>query len=204
MVPIALAFVIAVQALRMAAYGAVGEVYRHDPWPVLLAYETAKFCIFYLLFAAVLFGLRSHAAMRGARERALQQQTLARGAQLVQLAQQIEPHFLFNALNTITSTVHPTSDLADALIARLAALLRASMSATRQPQVPLAEEIELANAYAEIMQARFGTRVQVRFDTDPAAQDRVVPVLLLQPLLESAFRHGVEQVARPVLIEVRS
>lgn len=202
MLPAGLLFVVVVQALRMAAHGAIGQVYQHDPWPVLLAYETAKFCIFYLLFVAVLFGLRSHAALRGARERALQQQALAREAQLVQLAQQIEPHFLFNALNTIAGTVHAAPDLADDLITRLALLLRASMTFSRQPLVPLADELALASAYVAIMQARTGPRVQVGFDIAPDAVGCQVPVLLLQPLLENAFRHGVEQVAGPASVQL--
>ncbi|MFN0186156.1 MAG: sensor histidine kinase [Aquabacterium sp.] len=204
MLPGALGFVLTVQALRFGAYACIGQPYAHDPWPVLLAYELAKFCIFYLLFVAVLFGLRSHAAMQAERERTLAQQALAREAQLRQLAQQIEPHFLFNALNTIAGTVHASPDLADDLITRLASLLRASMAATQRPLVPLAEELELARAYAAVMQARFGDRVRVAFEIDPATLACAVPVLLLQPLLENAFRHGIEQQAGPAQVEVRA
>lgn len=204
MLPIALGFVLVVQALRHAAHGAIGQPYVHDPWPQLLSYEMAKFCIFYVLFAAVLFGLRSHAAMRAERERALLQAALAREAQLAQLAQQIEPHFLFNALNTIAATVHESADLADELIGRLATLLRASMAATQRPVVPLADEVALARAYGAIMLARFGPRVQLHFDVAPPALPCQVPVLLLQPLIENAFRHGVERVPGPAVIHVRA
>ena len=202
MLPQALVFVLLVQGLRQLASAAAGQPYTHDPWPVLLAYESAKFCIFYLLFVAVLFGLRAHAAMRDARERVLAQQALAREAQLRQLAQQIEPHFLFNALNTIAGTVHASPDLADGLIGRLSALLRASMAAARQPVVPLAEDLALAQAYADIMQARFGERVRLVFDVANSALGCKVPVLLLQPLLENAFRHGVEQVMGSARIDL--
>jgi hypothetical protein len=195
MLPAALFFVLMVQALRHGAHAWIGVPYRHDPWLQLIAYETVKFCIFYLLFVALLFGLRSHAAMQA-------QQTLAREAQLRQLAQQIEPHFLFNALNTIAATVHQTPDLADRLITQLSGLLRASMNAARRPHVPLSEELELARAYAAIMVSRFGERVRVDFEADPAALPFAVPVLLLQPLLENAFRHGVEKHPGPARLSV--
>lgn len=197
MLPAALAFVLTVQGLRLAAHAALGLPYRHDPWPQLLAYETLKFCIFYLLFAAALYGLRAHAALQT-------QATLAREAQMHQLAQQIEPHFLFNALNTIAGTVHDAPALADRLIIRLAALLRASIDASRRPQVPLADELDLAQAYADIMCARLGPRVSVLFDVADAARDCTVPVLLLQPLLENAFRHGVERQPGAVRVELRA
>ncbi|MFO1329401.1 MAG: histidine kinase [Rubrivivax sp.] len=193
MLPAALVFVSSVQALRALVHAAAGLPWHHDPWPQLLAYEVPKFCIFYGLFAALLFGLRAFAFLQAERLRLQRQATLAREAQMRQLAQQIEPHFLFNALNTIAGTVQDAPALADRLITRLAALLRASIDAGRRPLVPLADELELAQAYADIMGTRFGARVQVAFDVDDDARRCTVPVLLLQPLLENAFRHGVER-----------
>ena len=185
-------FVTLVYALRHGTYALLGLDYRHDGWVSVYAYEMLKFGAFYLMFAAIFFGLRSHAALGVARLRAERERRLAQHAQLLQLAQQIEPHFLFNALNTIASTIHADPDLADSLLTSLAALLRATTDLARRGEATLAEELHLLEGYAAIMRRRFGERVDLRFEIDPAARDCVLPTLLIQPLLENAFRHGVE------------
>ncbi|MBI5257219.1 MAG: histidine kinase [Burkholderiales bacterium] len=203
LVVVAPAFVGAVYALRHAVYAMAGQVYQHQPWPEVLRYEVLKFAMFNVLFVAVVFGIRSHAALHQARLGLERERRLAQQAQLLQLAQQLEPHFLFNALNTIASTIHDDPDLADHLLTRLAALLRAATDLTRQPENPLDEELRLLQAYADIMVRRFAGRVQVRVELDPAAQACRVPTLALQPLLENAFRHGVERRPGPCTIIVR-
>ena len=197
-------FVALVFGLRHGAYALMGKVYTHDPWPTVFRYETLKFSVFYLLFVAVFFGLRSHAALAAAGLRAEQEHRLAQSAQLLQLAQQIEPHFLFNALNTIASTVHTDPDLADSLLTRLAALLRAATDLARRPEAPLTDELTLLEAYAAIMRERFADRVSIAFDIDPATAACLVPTLLLQPLLENAFRHGVERRLQRTQLTVRA
>ena len=199
---IALTFVVAVYALRHAVFALLGEVYRHDPWSTVFVYETLKFAIFYLLFVAVVFGIRSHAAMTQERLRAERAQALSQRAQLLQLTQQLEPHFLFNALNTIASTIHSDPDLADSLLTKLAALLRAATDLARRPWSALDDELRLLEGYAAIMRERFAGRLTLRFEIDEAARACRVPTLALQPLLENAFRHGVERHPGPVLIVV--
>lgn len=196
------AFVAVVYALRHAVYAALGKTYRHEAWGPLFVAESLRFAIFYGLFVAVLFGLRSHAQLAAERLRAEQALALQQRAQLLQLAQQIEPHFLFNALNTIAATVHEDAHRADALITRLAALLRAATDLARRPLATLDEELALLEAYAAIMLERFGPRVRLDWAVDPAVRTAHVPTLALQPLLENAFRHGVEQVAGPVALAV--
>jgi two-component system, LytTR family, sensor kinase len=171
---------------------------------VVFRYEALKFSMFYLLFVAIVFGLRSHAALAAARLRLERERRLAQSAQLLQLAQQIEPHFLFNALNTIASTIHTDPALADTLLMRLAALLRAATDLARHPETTLADELTLLEAYASIMRERFAERVDIVFDIDPATHPCKVPSLLLQPLLENAFRHGVERRLAPTRIVVRA
>lgn len=201
---LALTFVGALYGLRHAVLAALGQTYRHAPWAEVLLYESIKFALFYLLFVALIFGLRSFGALQAERLRAEAGQRLAREAQLLQLAQQIEPHFLFNALNTIAAVLHDEPALAERLITRLATLLRTATDLARRPQVPLAEEIDLLRAYAEIMQARYGDRVQLQWDLDPAALPCRVPALLLQPLLENAYRHGAERHPGPVQIKLQA
>ena len=198
----ALAFVVAVYALRHAARAAAGTSYEHPAWPSVLVYESLKFAVFYLLFAGVQFGLRSRHALAVERERAERLQRLSGEARLAQLTQQMQPHFLFNALNTIAALVHDDADAADAALVRLAALLRAATDAARQPQHTLAEELALARSYAGLMEQRFGARVQMGWHEDPAAARCRVPALSLQPLLENCFVHVVERRLAPTRIDV--
>lgn len=195
-------FVAAVYAIRHAVHALAGLTYRHPPWPEVLLYESIKFSVFYLLFVAVFFGIRSFAALHAERLRAEAHLALARQAQLAQLAQQIEPHFLFNALNVVASAIPEQPALAERLLLRLSALLRAATDLTRRPQVSLAEELNLLQAYAEIMGQRFADRVQVAWHVDDSLRGERVPALILQPLLENAFRHGVERHAGPAQIEI--
>ena len=197
-------FVAAVYGLRHGVYALIGRTYAHDPWGTVLRYEMLKFSVFYLLFVAVFFGIRSHAALSNARLRLERERGLARQAQLLQLTQQIEPHFLFNALNTIASTIHTAPDLADALLTQLAALLRAATDLARHPETTLDEELRLLEGYAAIMRQRFADRVEVTFEIAPAARACRVPTLVLQPLLENAFRHGVERRSQRTTVVVRA
>ena len=87
-------FVIAVYAIRHGVVAAFGQTYNHPPWGQVFLYECTKFALFYTLFVAIVFGLRTHLALAKQRER-------TQAAQLAQLTQQLEPHFLFNALNTV-------------------------------------------------------------------------------------------------------
>jgi LytS/YehU family sensor histidine kinase len=131
-------------------------------------------------------------AWSGERVRSQRHEALSRQAQLAQLTQQLQPHFLFNALNTVSALIHTDPQLADTLLTRLATLLRAATDAARQPEQPLADELTLLRAYAEIMVERFSDRVSIDWQIDAAALACVVPTLSLQPLLENCFRHAVE------------
>lgn len=201
---VALLFVGASYGLRHGVYGLAGLRYRHEPWGQVLVYESLKFAIFYTLFTAVHFGLRSYAAWSIERVRAQRHAALSRQAQLLQLTQQLHPHFLFNALNTVSSLIHTHPDLADSLLTRLATLLRAATDMGQRPQQSLADEVALLQSYAAIMCERFSDRVRVRFEIADAARDCRVPTLGLQPLLENCFHHVVEPRRAPTEIVVRA
>jgi two-component system, LytTR family, sensor kinase len=189
---VALAFVGALYGLRHAVRAAFGLPYEHQPWPEVLAYESLKFAVFYALFAGVSFALRSFQALAAERLRTERLERLSTEARLAQLTQQMQPHFVHNALNTIAALVHDDPDAADAALLQLSTLLRAATGAARRPLHPLADELQLARSYAGLMQQRFGPgRVRVHWDTD-AAPAMDVPALSLQPLLENAFVHAVE------------
>jgi two-component system, LytTR family, sensor kinase len=125
-------------------------------------------------------------------------------AKLQALQMQLNPHFLFNTLNAISSLMHKDVAAADRMIARLAELLRYALDSTTAQEVPLRQELHFLERYLEIEQTRFGSRLAVRTEIDPATLDLLVPNLVLQPLVENAIKHGVEKRARPGQIELRA
>jgi LytS/YehU family sensor histidine kinase len=190
-------FVVVVYAVRHGVVALAGEAYLHPPWGPVFLCECTKFALFYMLFVAVLFGLRTHVALA-------EQRLRTQAAQLAQLTQQLEPHFLFNALNTIAATIHGQPDLADSMLTRLAALLRATTDLVRKPTCTLDEELRLLEGYTAIMCERFADRVTLAHEVDPAARACMVPTLSVQPLMENAFRHGVERSSEPTRVVLRA
>jgi two-component system LytT family sensor kinase len=182
--------------IRHAVYAAMGEVYSHRPPAELLLYESLKLTVFIGLFTAVRFGMLSYRELLAAKLRAEQANVLLRQAQLHRLAQQMQPHFLFNALNTIAAQMHSDVEQADATLIELAAVLRATLEAGERHEAPLSSELRLLRGYGQLMLARFGERASINWDTD-AIDARALacplPVMSLQPLLENIFKHTVER-----------
>jgi signal transduction histidine kinase len=106
---------------------------------------------------------------------------------------QLEPHFLFNALNAISSKVTTDPELVEEMIENLGTLLRQSMECHASTEITLAQELALLDHYLAIQKLRFGDRIALNLKTDPAALSIKVPSLLLQPLVENAVRHGIER-----------
>jgi two-component system, LytTR family, sensor kinase len=112
-------------------------------------------------------------------------------ARLNALRMQLDPHFLFNALNTISSLVVSQPKLARGMIEQLGDLLRLSLESGHRQQVRLGEELEFLGHYLAIQKTRFGDRLNVVMDVSASARDVLVPSLILQPLVENAVRHGL-------------
>jgi len=112
-------------------------------------------------------------------------------ARLQALRMQINPHFLFNTLNTISALIHENPDAADRMVVRLSELLRRTLDRGDVQEVPLREELEFLKSYLEIEQMRFPDRLTVTFDIEPKTNELLVPHLILQPLVENALRHGI-------------
>jgi signal transduction histidine kinase len=119
-----------------------------------------------------------------------QLRALATHAELKALKAQIDPHFLFNTLNTIAQLIHTDSARAEATIERLAEMFRYVLDGSERGLVPLEEELAFVDAYLEIERARFGQRLRVARQIAPQVSDAPVPSLILQPLVENAVRHG--------------
>src|SRR6267378_3452702 len=113
-------------------------------------------------------------------------------AQLENLRLQLQPHFLFNTLNTISSVMYEDVPAADAMITQLSDLLRLTLRASRAHEIPLAEELEITRLYLDLMQKRFENKLRVRYEIDPSLHSSLVPQLILQPLLENSLRHGMK------------
>lgn len=118
---------------------------------------------------------------------------LALSAQLAALRAQLNPHFLFNSLNSIAELVRTDPERAEECIERLAEILRYVLRRTQIDLVPLAEELRIAQAYLEIEKARFGDALRVETHVDDAVRSVLLPGLLLQPLIENAVKHGISQ-----------
>lgn len=197
-----LAFVPLVFGIRHAVYALAGASYEHEPWPQVFVYESLKLTVFLGLFAVIGFGLLSYRELLGTRLRAEQANALLREAQLQSLARQMQPHFLFNALNTISSLMHTDVARADATLVQLADLLRAALALGERPQATLEEELRLARAYAGVMEGRFDGRARVEWRIDEALLGVPLPAMSVQPLLENVFKHTVERRRAPTRITV--
>jgi hypothetical protein len=197
-------WIVVVYAIRHGVYMAAGRIYEHPGWGFLFVYESIKLTIFAGLWLGILFGIDSHGQWQFQRHRLLQTQKALADAQLAQLQGQLRPHFLFNALNTVSALMHTDVAGADRLMTALGDLLRISLRSIENEMTPLAEELRTLKLYADIMLERFRDRVTLSWQAEQALLDVPVPVLMLQPLLENAFKHGVERTAAPVRIYIEA
>ena len=147
-------------------------------------------------------GYRREAQARALR--ASQLETRLVEAQLQSLQRQLQPHFLFNTLNTISALMHRDVEAADLMIARLSDLLRISLQMVGVQEISLKEELDFLSKYLEIEQTRFRDRLTVVFDVQPEALDALVPNLILQPLVENAIKHGIGPRPSPGTITIRA
>jgi LytS/YehU family sensor histidine kinase len=122
--------------------------------------------------------------------RAVETYRARRRAEIELLRAQIQPHFLFNALHGISELMHEDVDAADRALTRVSELLRATLDTSGRPEITVREEIGMVERYVDIQRVRFGDRLHVAMEIDPALLDRLVPNFILQPLVENAVRHG--------------
>jgi anti-sigma regulatory factor (Ser/Thr protein kinase) len=120
-------------------------------------------------------------------------QELATSAQLAALRAQINPHFLFNSLNSIAQLISTDPEKAEACVERLAELFRYMLTRSQSDMVALDDELEFAHAYLDIERARFGDELVVRDEVDDTTRAMLMPGLILQPLVENAVKHGISQ-----------
>ncbi len=145
-----------------------------------------------LAWSLLYFAINDWMELEEQRERATKAEAMAHAARLRALQSQLEPHFLFNTLNAISTLVVEGNNAgASRMIARLSDFLRLTLETTGTPEIPVVEELEFVRRYLEIEQVRFGSRLRVTINAQVGAIKGMVPALVLQPLVENAVKHGV-------------
>lgn len=183
---------VALRALAVLAFNPWVGWYREAPSlvDVLLTSLANNFLLMWLMVGA------AHALLYAARARQRERQAERLEAALVEarlevLASQLNPHFMFNALNSIAEMVHIDPEAADRMLVGLGELLRASLERQASPLVPLRDELALLRNYLDIEALRLGERLQVEWAVEADTGDAPVPPMMLQPLAENAIVHAL-------------
>ncbi|MBI5444106.1 MAG: histidine kinase, partial [Deltaproteobacteria bacterium] len=159
-----------------------------------------SFCNVPFVYLLILLGAEAMEHAQARREEELLAARLASQlaeARLALLQRQIHPHFLFNALQAISTLLHRDPATADGLLVRLSALLRAMLENASGQTLSLRSELELTRKYLDIEQVRFGDRLRVEWSVDESVLDCQVPSLVVLPLVENAIRHGLSTKVGP-------
>jgi LytS/YehU family sensor histidine kinase len=159
--------------------------------------------LIYVLIVAFVYLFDHYRATRDHEVRAAQLESRLAQAQLQNLRLQLQPHFLFNALNTISSIMYDDPRTADVMLGKLSDLLRHTLRAVPAQETTLEEELRVLGLYVDLMRARFEERLAVRIEVESGAERALVPQLILQPLVENAIRHGFDPVTSRREIDVR-
>ncbi|MFZ2989814.1 sensor histidine kinase [Ideonella sp.] len=188
--------------LRWAVYALVDVNYEPGSVASILAYEAGKDLASYGLMVTL-----CHAVwLVWEAQKRQQELDRLRGelaeARLSRLAEQVQPHFLFNTLNLIAAVMHEDVNRADQILCDLATLLRQALAAQQAGQHTVAQELSLVEPYLHIMQARFGERLRIRIEVSAEARACVVPALLLISPVENAIKHDVALGSGPVEVSV--
>jgi two-component sensor histidine kinase len=167
---------------------------KHFSWNVFLQSVFAGFQTNAILYWVVVIGITAIDHARRYHQTALEAAELRSQlaeAQLATLRSQLDPHFLFNTLHSISELVHEDPDTADLMIVNLSELLRQSLATSDRHEITLERELEFLRLYVDIQCCRFRRRLTVRFEIGPAVSAALVPGMLLQPLVENSILHAI-------------
>jgi two-component system, LytTR family, sensor kinase len=164
-----------------------------------------QFSVVLFLWCTLYFSIKQWQQAALERDRLLRAETEARDAHLSALRYQLNPHFLFNSLNAVSTLVlKGETQGATRMISQIAGLLRVSLEGPILAEIPLSQELDFAKRYLAIEQTRLGDRLQVEFDIAPDSLDASIPGMLLQPLLENAVLHGVGRLRQGGIITIQT
>jgi len=143
-------------------------------------------------WSALYLGVKNWRSWQIEREKSLQSLAFANKAQLEMLRYQLNPHFLFNALNSIRASVHEDQEQARQMITQFSDFMRYSLLGVENKEIPLREELEAARNYLAIEKIRFEENLAIEYDVEEKAGEFLVPCFLLNPLVENAVKHGLQ------------
>ena len=199
-VPLSIVFTVAYTYLNSAAMILIGAP-EAPPWlgetlidtVAKVTYRQGTFVYWAIAMICVALDYQSDLKDREIRTAGLER--LLSEARLAMLRSQLDPHFLFNTLNSISAYVESAPGQARLMLEQLGDLLRLSLEHADQQEIPLERELTFVDRYIQLQLVRFADRLQVKVDTDPEALTAAVPTFLLQPLLENAIRHGTSKLS---------
>lgn len=197
-----LVMIVAVTAVRTQLEGLIPA--RFGFWDAVRSGFVRSFLVFLPIYGILVTGVLAWNFYQDAQVRALKESRLEAAlasARLESLRDQIHPHFLFNTLHAISALMADDVSAARRMMRRLSELLRVALEETTH-EVTLEEELRVLELYVEIQQIRFGDRLNVRYDIDPAARRMFVPRIVLQPLVENAIKHGTGGRVRKAVVVV--
>lgn len=177
------------------------KVLYNDYWTATLPYRagTAIFIYLIAILAYYLFISLTNLSEKKAREAKLE--SLVRETELKMLRSQINPHFLFNSLNSISSLTVTNPEKAREMVVKLSEFMRYALSKKDEQPVPLKNELENLKLYFDIEKIRFGEKLSAEENIEASALDIKIPVMILQPLFENAIKHGVYESTEIVTIK---
>ena len=168
-----------------------------------IADSSVTWFFFFAAWSAFYMAMLAQREVLGARRRVAEAESAARAAQVRALRYQVNPHFLFNTLNSLSSLVMSgRPEEAETMILKLSTFFRSSLSLDPSADVTLAEEIALQRLYLDIEQVRFPKRLQVEIDVPEEIENARLPALILQPLVENAIKHGVSPTRNKVVLSI--
>ena len=171
----------------MFAFEGIDQFF-HD-WPGITTAWTVMLC-----WTGLYFGIKYYQLLQQERQRGLKSEAMAHEAQLKMLRYQLNPHFLFNTLNAISTLIlDKENKLANTMMSRLSNFLRYSLDNDPMQKVNLAQEIDALKLYLDIEKVRFAERLRLSFEVEAEAEPALIPSLLLQPLVENAIKYAIAQ-----------
>ena len=180
----------------------ISELDGHDVFRVA-ADAAVVWLFFFAAWSSFYLAAQAQRDAAGARQRIAEAESTARAAQVRALRYQVNPHFLFNTLNSLSSLVLADRTVeAEAMILKLSAFFRSSLTLDPTADVTLADEIALQQHYLDIEMVRFPARLRVEVDVDPGLETALLPALLLQPIVENAIKYGVSATRERVVLTI--
>lgn len=173
------------------------EIYKHgyrpDAWYMYFT-NTINSLIMVGCWSGLYFGIKNFQMLQKEKQNALKASTMAHQAHIKMLRYQLNPHFLFNTLNAISTLILlKENNTAEAMVSRLSNFLRYSLDNDPIKRVALEQEITALRLYLEIEKVRFDDRLEVNWDIEPGCENALVPSMILQPLVENAIKHAISK-----------